>query len=187
MSQHLKRIPKSALNVYAEEYVPGDFLLHMAGKLYEMGTNGATAVAHQFDMISMIDDLEDIEAFFRSPYLLTTYSGVCNITQGSGECPPEDPRRLQLSEPLLAMSQPNRYRHVGMRYYWLGDWKDVYDFEGWNDGQKVFDPSGVYGKGRCNSCGASHAKVEFDTEGEGRCGSCGSPRSADVFSGNDEL
>ena len=35
-------------------------------------------------------------------------------------------------EPLGAMSSPNRYRHVALRYYFLPDWKDKYDVPGWD-------------------------------------------------------
>lgn len=157
-SSRVKRIPKYSINVYAEEYQPGDFLLHMAGKLYEMTTAGATAVAHQFDILSTIDDIEDIEAFFQSHYLLTTYSGVCNMAEGDPhQCVPEDERRLKLKEPLITMSAPNRYRHVGLRYYWLQDWKDEYDVEGWNDGRKLFDPSGAF-----SSCSNQSSSMEAD-------------------------
>lgn len=144
-NSRVKRIPKYSINVYAEEYQPGDFLLHMAGKLYEMTPAGATAVAHQFDILSTVDDIEDIEAFFQSQYLLTTYSGVCNMAEGDPhQCVPEDERRLKLNEPLISMSAPNRYRHVGLRYYWLQDWKDIYDVDGWNNGRTIFDPSGMF-------------------------------------------
>lgn len=155
-SSHVKRIPKYSINVYAEEYRPGDFLLHMAGKLYEMTTAGATAVAHQFDVLSTVDDIEDVESFFQSPYVLTRYSGVCDVTEGNpNECLPEDNRRLKLKEPLISMSSPNRYRHVGLRYYWLGDWKDEYDVEGWNDGRQLFDPSEMF-----SSCANQSSEVD---------------------------
>lgn len=167
-NSRVKRIPKYSINVYAEEYQPGDFLLHMAGKLYEMTTAGATAVAHQFDVLSTIDDITDIESFFQGQYFLTSYSGVCDITiQGSNDCPPEDSRRIKLKEPLLAMSAPNRYRHVGLRYYWLQDWKDIYDVHGWNNDRTLFDPTSQFSTcsnsssaestRRCSQTGSSSA------------------------------
>lgn len=142
MDKHLKRIPKHAINAYTEEYRPGDFLLHMAGKLYESTTEGATAIAHQFDILSTINDVQDVQAFFNSRYLLNAYSGTCDISEEHSECPPTDERRFKLKESLLSMSYPTRYRHVALRYYWMPDWKDIYDVENWNEG-KLFDPSGV--------------------------------------------
>lgn len=129
---HMKYVAKHKINVYVEEYRPGDFILHLAGKLYEATTKGATALAHQFDILSYVDDIEDVRAFFRSQYLLNAYSGICIHDGGDArdsECASEDKRRKKLKEPLGYMSWPNRYRHVGMRYYWLGDWKDTYDVE----------------------------------------------------------
>lgn len=151
--RHVKQIPKYAMNVYLEEYRPGDFLLHMAGKLYEATTSGATAIAHQFDILSMIDDVNDIDAFFQSQYFLNTYSGTCDHRQGEVECRPEDTRRIKFREPLLAMSVPNRYRHVGLRYYWLQDWKDKYDVDNWNENRVHFDPSGVFSQTSSNETG----------------------------------
>lgn len=131
---HVKVVPKYAMNVYTEEYRPGDFLLHMAGKLYEATEEGIVAVANQFDVLSMVDDIEDIKAFFRSTRLLNYYSGTCKVLAGQRqhECKSVDPRRILLNETLGSMSYPNRYRHVGLRYYWLGDWKDKYDVPGWD-------------------------------------------------------
>lgn len=144
MDERLKRIPKHAINVYAEEYRAGDFLVHMAGKLYESTTKGAVAIANQYDMLSEIDNVEDVSSFFHGPYLLNRYNGLCDGSDGKKRCQgSEDGGRMKLDEPLEAMSTPNRYRHVGLRYYWLQDWKDVYDTEGWNDGRVLFDPSGV--------------------------------------------
>lgn len=141
---HVKRIPKHVINAYAEEYRPGDFLLHLAGKLFEMTPIGATAVAHQFDILSTIDDVQDVEAFFQGQYILNKYSGICDTSkQGANECSSEDGRRIKLDKPLISMSMPNRYHHVGLRYYWLRDWKDTYDVGGWNDGRKLFDPNGT--------------------------------------------
>ncbi len=136
-------IPKHRINTYVEEYRPGDFLVHMAGKLYEATTAGATAIAQQFDVLSTVRDVKDIEAFFNTPYLLGTYSGVCTRKDTpDSSCKPGGPDRLRLSEPLAAMSMPNRYRHVGMRYYWLGDWVDVHDVPNWGENRKQFAPNG---------------------------------------------
>lgn len=157
MDLHLKILPKYAMNVYAEEYRPGDFLLHMAGKLYEAAEYGAVSIAHQFDILSMVDDYDDVAAFFQGPYFLNYYSGICDMTtpkgrveseegkedeEGDYECKPEDARRLKMKEPLIRMSSPNRYRHVGLRYYWLHEWFDKYDTTDWNDHRILFDPSG---------------------------------------------
>lgn len=145
MQSHLKHIPKSSINVYTEEYRPGDFLVHMAGKLYEATTTGATAIAHQFDILSSVEDIDDVNAFFQSQYLLNAMSGVClDPDTPDSECKPDDERRSRLKEPMIYMSEPNRYKHVGLRYYWLQDWEDKYDVEGWNDGRVIFDPSGLY-------------------------------------------
>lgn len=164
MSSHLKRIPKYAMNVYVEEYRPGDFLLHMAGKLYEATTAGATAIAHQFDILSMVDDIQDIDAFFQGQYFLNAYSGTCDHREGGHECKPEDPRRLKLKEPLLAMSYPYRYRHVGLRYYWLKKWHDHYDTKNWNnDGRVSFDPSGnLAGNESGSNCRAKSNQAGLD-------------------------
>lgn len=137
-NDHVKVIPKYAMNVYTEEYRPGDFLLHFAGKLYEATEPGLVAIAQQFDVLSMADDIEDVAAFFRGTRLLNYYSGTCKVDPGEKQahCKPEDSRRVLLNESLGSMSTPNRYRHVGLRYYWLGDWKDKYDVPGWNDKRK---------------------------------------------------
>jgi galactosyl transferase GMA12/MNN10 family len=139
--EHIRFIPKRIINVYPEEYIPGDFLLHMAGKLYEATTEGALALAHQFDVLSLVEDVEDIGAFFATPYLLSKFSGVCDGHEDENlECGPgPDDRRLQMREPLIAIATPNRYRHVGLRYYWLGDWTDVYDSDDWFVSNKRFN------------------------------------------------
>lgn len=139
IGEHVKYVPKHAINVYVEEYRAGDFLLHMAGKLYEATTRGAIALAHQFDVLSMVEDVEDVDAFFRGLYVLNRYAGVCNGVRHDSECSPTDERRMKLKEPLGSMSAPKRYRHVALRYYWMPDWTDAYDTEGWNAGRKVFD------------------------------------------------
>eukprot|EP00178_Gracilaria_changii_P025156 TRINITY_DN76_c0_g1_i1.p2 TRINITY_DN76_c0_g1~~TRINITY_DN76_c0_g1_i1.p2 ORF type:complete len:476 (+),score=90.83 TRINITY_DN76_c0_g1_i1:3567-4994(+) len=139
-NEHIKVVPKHALNVYLEEYRAGDFLVHMAGKLYEATEQGLFAIANQLDVLSMVDDIEDVKAFFRSTAFLNYYSGVCAVKYGERQssCKPGDARRIFLNESLGSMSYPNRYRHVGLRYYWLRDWKDKYDVEGWNVKKKTF-------------------------------------------------
>jgi hypothetical protein len=137
--EHVRFIPKRIINVYPEEYNPGDFILHLAGKLYEATTEGALAIAHQFDILSTVDDVEDIAAFFSTPYLLSKYSGVCDENDDHRCGPGPDEGRLQMAEPLSAMASPNRYKHVGMRYYWLGDWEDIYDTEDWFASSKRFE------------------------------------------------
>lgn len=138
---HLKIIPKHALNVYLEEYRAGDFLIHMAGKLYEATEKGLFAIANQLDVFSKVEDVEDISAFFNSRYLLNAYSGTCPVKKGHSqhECKPNDPRRLKLNETLGSMSIPNRYRHVGLRYSWLKNWKDKYDVPGWNEKKRKLE------------------------------------------------
>lgn len=137
-NQHVKVVPKYAMNVYTEEYRPGDFLMHFAGKLYEATEPGIVAIAKQFDVLAMADDIEDVRAFFRGERLLGYYSAVCAVDRGhrQAECKPDDPRRIVLNESLGSMSYPNRYRHVGLRYYWLGAWKDKYDVPGWDTKRK---------------------------------------------------
>lgn len=133
--KHIKIVPKYAMNVYLEEYRAGDFLVHMAGKLYEATEPGLWAIANQLDIFSIVDDVKDLHAFMSSRYLLNRFSGVCPVERGEKQssCKPTDPRRFRLPEPLDAMSTPNRYRHVAMRYYFLQDWADKYDVPGWND------------------------------------------------------
>ncbi|KAJ8904573.1 hypothetical protein NDN08_001091 [Rhodosorus marinus] len=142
--KHVKYVPKWAMNVYTEEYRPGDFLLHMAGKLYEAGVEGATALMRQYDALSLAPDASYARGFLYSKYVLTYYSGLCDLRElPNRDCPPESEHRLKLEEPLGAISIPNRYRHVGERYYWLKEWKDMYDFPGWDEGKvqpKPFPP-----------------------------------------------
>lgn len=135
---HIKIIPKYAMDVYTEEYRPGDFLMHFAGKLYEATEPGLFAIANQYDILSTVDDFEDIEAFFRGRHLLNYYSGTCKVSphEQQRDCLPNDPRRITLNESLGTMAFPNRYRHVGLRYYWLGSWKDKYDISEWNQFKK---------------------------------------------------
>ena len=138
--KHVKFIPKWVLNVYPEEYRAGDFLVHLAGKLYEASPEGCTALARQFDAFSYVNEVKNIEAFFSTRYLLSKYSGACVITESEygKECKPEDSHRIRLDEPMNMWTVPNRYFHVGQRYYWLKDWKDKYDIEDWNKDRKPF-------------------------------------------------
>lgn len=129
VNDHVMFVAKHLMNAYVEEYRPGDFLVHLAGKLYEATTTGATAIANQFDILSLLDDVKDIEAFFNSIFLLNRYSGLCVIGEEDPfeTCPVIDRRRITLLEPLGSMSFPYRYRHVGLRYYWLQGWTDSFD------------------------------------------------------------
>ncbi|EME27322.1 hypothetical protein Gasu2_37240 [Galdieria sulphuraria] len=122
-TQHVKYIAKHVMNVYLEEYRPGDFLLHMAGKLYEATPEGATAIAQQFDVLSQVTDVDDIDAFFSTCYVLN-YGGLCHLPAEQGlMCPPEYQRKLP--EPMNALTENDRYRHVTIRYPWMGEhWKD---------------------------------------------------------------
>lgn len=130
---HIKILPKFSLDTYTEEYLPGDFMIHFAGKLYEATEPGLFSIVNQFDILSLCDDIEDIEAFFRGRRFLNYYSGTCDSTiKGGTDCKSDDTRRIIPKEPLGSMSHPNRYRHVGLRYFWLKEWKDVYDVPGWN-------------------------------------------------------
>lgn len=135
LDQHVRWLPKRVLDVYAEEYIPGDFLVHFAGKLYEATEAGLWSIARQFELFSRLDDVADIASFFNTRYLLNAFSGTCVKSRGQqGECKPNDPRRVRLDEPLssLARSPQGRYRHVGLRYFWLTGWKDKYDTPGWD-------------------------------------------------------
>lgn len=74
-------------------YRPGDFLLHTTGKQYEVTTQGAIAIAQQFDTLSGVAGLEDVEAFFRGQQVLNMYSGVCRDADAKdSECTPTDPQ-----------------------------------------------------------------------------------------------
>eukprot|EP00871_Galdieria_phlegrea_P005414 jgi/Galph1/5874/GphlegSOOS_G4503.1 len=121
--KHVKSIAKHIMNVYLEEYRPGDFLLHMAGKLYEATPDGATAIAQQFDVLSQVQDVDDIDAFFRTHFVLN-YGGLCLLPAEQGlVCPPEHQRRLV--EPMNALTSSDRYKHVIIRYPWMGrKWQD---------------------------------------------------------------
>jgi len=131
--KRIKHIPKWVMNTYTEEYRPGDFLVHCAGKLYEATEEGAVAIVRQLNALSQVDDIKDIEAFFSTRYLLNAYSGTCVVTdQSKLHCDPDDERRLRLPSSLGSISAPNRYKHVGLRYQWLQDWTDKHDLPDWN-------------------------------------------------------
>jgi hypothetical protein len=134
---HVKHVPKWLINVYTEEYRPGDFIIHFAGKLYEATPDGIAAIARQFDVLSRVDDVEKIRSFFSTPYLLGYYSGTCVMgtpeQDPNRECLPDDPRRLKLDEPLGAFSEPNRYRQLEYRIPRMKDWKDPNDVPGRTD------------------------------------------------------
>lgn len=131
---HVKHVPKHAINVYTEEYRPGDFIVHFAGKLYEATPWGIGDIARQFDVLSRVDDEEKIASFFNTRYLLNYFSGTC--VMGSPEndpvrdCDPYDKRRMKLPETLGSFSYPNRYRQLEYRNPNIKDWKDPYDVPG---------------------------------------------------------
>lgn len=137
VKKHVKNVPKWLINTYTEEYNPGDFIVHFAGKLYEATPVGIGAIARQFDVLSRVDDVEKISSFFNTRYLLNYYSGTC--VMGTAEkdpnrdCGPLDPRRLKLPEPLGSMSHPNRYRQLEYRNPTIKDWKDPFDVPGATD------------------------------------------------------
>jgi len=112
-------------------------------------------------------DLRDVAAFFDSRYLLSKYSGVC-MRDGAhdSECKPDDPERLRLDEPLAAMSSPNRYRHVGLRYSWLDNWVDKYDTPDWDSNRVVFAPNGsaTYSVLHADSPHSNNAEEEEEDE-----------------------
>ena len=131
---HVKHLPKHAINVYTEEYRPGDFILHFAGKLYEATPWGIGDIARQFDVLSRVDEQEKIAYFFNTRYLLNYFSGTCVMgdpkQDPNRECNPHDERRLKLPEPLGSFSYPNRYRQLEYRNPRLKHWKDPYDIPG---------------------------------------------------------
>lgn len=144
---HVKVLPKHAMNVYLEEYRPGDFLVHTAGKLYEATEKGLLAITNQLDILSQMDYVEDVAAFFNTVHLLNYYSGTCNrtIDPTNVKCQPDDKRRIRLKEPLISMSSPNRYHHVALRYYFLQNWHDKYDVASWNVKKKALPiPANTY-------------------------------------------
>lgn len=132
---HVKHVPKWLFNVYTEEYRPGDFLVHFAGKLYEATPEGVTAIARQFDVLSRVDDVEKVNSFFSTRYLLNYFSGTCVMPQNdpNRDCDPHDSRRLKLPEPLGSFSSPNRYRQLEYRIPRFAEWKDPYDVPGATD------------------------------------------------------
>lgn len=128
---HVKWLPKWAMNVYTEEYRPGDFLVHMAGKLYEATPAGTAAIARQLDVFSRTEDVSLIEAFFDTRYLLGPYSGTCVVKQGEQRnCAQRDTRRLMLDAPLGDWSTPDRYKHVQLRHSSNKGWTDDADVPG---------------------------------------------------------
>lgn len=165
LAAHVKVLPKHAMNVYLEEYRPGDFLLHMAGKLYEATEAGLWAIAQQFDVLSRVDDVRDVASFFSTVHVLNYYSGTCNrnVRPHEHACSPNDDRRIRLREPLGSMSTPDRYRHVGLRYYWMPNWKDKYDVPGWNN-KKVAIPLPVDGHRHETDILAEELKAVAETE-----------------------
>lgn len=134
VKHHVKHVPKHAINVYTEEYRPGDFIVHFAGKLYEATPWGIGDIARQFDVLSRIDDTEKISHFFNTRYLLNYFSGTCVMgdpkSDPNRDCDPFDNRRLKLPEPLISFSTPNRYRQLEYRNPRIKDWKDPYDVPG---------------------------------------------------------
>lgn len=134
---HVKHVPKHSINVYTEEYRPGDFIVHFAGKLYEATPWGIGDIARQFDVLSRVDDKDKIASFFNTRYLLNYFSGTC--VMGSPEkdpvrdCNPHDSRRMKLPENLGSFSSPNRYRQLEYRNPNLKDWKDPNDVPGRTD------------------------------------------------------
>lgn len=138
---HVKHVPKWLINVYTEEYRPGDFILHFAGKLYEATPWGIGDIARQFDVLSRVDDVDKITYFFNTRYLLNYFSGTCVMgdpkSDPNRDCNPYDERRLRLPEPLLSFSYPNRYRQLEYRNPRLKNWRDPYDVSGATDIKKV--------------------------------------------------
>ncbi|CAN8076786.1 unnamed protein product [Agarophyton chilense] len=134
---HVKHLPKHRINVYTEEYRPGDFIIHFAGKLYEATPWGITDIARQFDVLSRVPDQHKISHFFNTRYLLNYFSGTCVMgppdKDPNRDCDPNDERRLKLPEPLIAMSYPNRYRQLEYRNPKLKHWTDPYDIPGASD------------------------------------------------------
>jgi galactosyl transferase GMA12/MNN10 family len=137
VAAHVKHVPKWLINVYTEEYIPGDFIVHFAGKLYEATPMGISAIARQFDVLSRVDDVGKISTFFSTPYMLGSFSGTCVMgtpeNDPNRECKPDDPRRLKLPEPLGSFSSPNRYRQLEYRSPKFAGWKDPNDVPGRSD------------------------------------------------------
>ena len=137
VKDRVKIVPKHHINVYTEEYRPGDFILHFAGKLYEATPWGIGDIARQFDVLSRIDDVNKIAHFFNTRYLLNYFSGTCVMgdpkKDPNRDCDPYDERRMKLPEPLGAFSSPNRYRQLEYRNPRIKNWKDPYDVPGATD------------------------------------------------------
>lgn len=144
---HVKIVPKYLINVYTEEYRPGDLIVHFAGKLYEATPWGIGDIARQFDVLSRVDDEEKIRSFFDTQYLLNYFSGTCVMgppeEDPNRNCDPFDERRLKLPEPLGSFSYPNRYRQLEYRNPSLKDWKDPHDVPGATDikTRRTVDPT----------------------------------------------
>lgn len=137
VAARVKKVPKWLINVYTEEYRPGDFIVHFAGKLYEATPEGITAIARQFDVLARLDEREKVDAFFETPYFLNYFSGTCVMPapekDPNRDCRPDDKRRLKLPEPLKAFSTPNRYRQLEYRSPGHKDWTDPWDVPGATD------------------------------------------------------
>uniref|UniRef100_A0A7S3A506 Nucleotide-diphospho-sugar transferase domain-containing protein n=3 Tax=Rhodosorus marinus TaxID=101924 RepID=A0A7S3A506_9RHOD len=134
--KNLKILPKHIINVYTEEYIPGDFIVHMAGKLYEATTPGTVAIARQFDLFSFQEDVENIRAFFSTRYLLNYYTGYCKVTEEtySKECKHPDDRRLMMKQSLGDCSKESRYWHTVWRDKNRdAPWTDKHDVPGWDE------------------------------------------------------
>eukprot|EP00189_Rhodosorus_marinus_P013233 CAMPEP_0184744234 /NCGR_PEP_ID=MMETSP0315-20130426/7050_1 /TAXON_ID=101924 /ORGANISM="Rhodosorus marinus, Strain UTEX LB 2760" /LENGTH=391 /DNA_ID=CAMNT_0027215893 /DNA_START=167 /DNA_END=1342 /DNA_ORIENTATION=+ len=137
---NIKIIPKHIINVYTEEYKPGDFIVHMAGKLYEATTQGAVAIARQFDLFSLQDDVENIRAFFSTRYLLNYYTGYCKVTKETWEreCKHPDDRRTMMKQTLGDCSKESRYWHTQWRDKSRDTpWTDEHDVPGWNESTRA--------------------------------------------------
>lgn len=117
--------------------IPGDFIVHFAGKLYEATPTGIAAIARQVDVLSRVDDVEKVASFFNTRYMLGYYSGTCVMGNEQEDpnrtCLPDDERRLKLDEPLGSFSSPNRYRQLEYRNPLKKDWVDVNDVPGRTD------------------------------------------------------
>eukprot|EP00173_Palmaria_palmata_P001341 Plantae.Rhodophyta-Palmaria_palmata.ctg17375.p1 GENE.Plantae.Rhodophyta-Palmaria_palmata.ctg17375~~Plantae.Rhodophyta-Palmaria_palmata.ctg17375.p1 ORF type:complete len:129 (-),score=19.79 Plantae.Rhodophyta-Palmaria_palmata.ctg17375:222-608(-) len=114
--------------------VPGDFIVHFAGKLYEATPPGIAAIARQVDLLSRVDDVEKVSSFFSTRYILGYYSGMCVMgderEDPNRDCFPDDQRRLKLDAPLGSFSSPNRYHHLAYRSPLRSGWKDPNDVPG---------------------------------------------------------
>ncbi|GAQ84960.1 hypothetical protein KFL_002140140 [Klebsormidium nitens] len=119
-AEKVKYVAKHACNVYPEEYRPGDYIVHLAGKLYAAGMKGCLALTRQFDALSILDSLPHIDSFFNDKHLLTLPG---NQFKDGFENLPE----LELARPLIDISYPDRYWHIRRMFPHLQDWYDHYD------------------------------------------------------------